>query len=116
MQDSHESLNVLFAAGLCSLRSNPEAFFDWGGNLFQIDAIRPVDLLLNWRDPQPTDYVLPCNSNGTFVYRDYNGLEDPRANIEVTKTGEDPGTVTWKAYNYDGGEKSFTYQLPNVED
>jgi len=33
--------------------------------------------------------------------------------IEVTKTGTGPDTVTWKAYDLDGGEHTYTYVPPS---
>ena len=105
-REHHPALRTLYAAGLEELRENPGAFVPGGSHLFQIDAAQGIDCLLNWGAPESEGYVLPCNSDETFTYR------DKEANLEVTKTGRAPTTVTWKAYEWDGGVKEYTYQPP----
>ncbi len=72
----------------------------------QLESVKVADLLLNWSDPVDSTYVLPCNDTATFTY------SDSQANLQVVKTGEEPTTVTWTAFDYDGGTRSYTYEAP----
>jgi len=45
-----------------------------------------------------TDYVLPCNREKPFAYYDKGGAES--AYLSVHKTGSQPTSVTWKAYQW----------------
>ncbi len=102
-QDYHPAFELMFNKALAAYNPSllrPTHF------PFQLEGVKVADLLLNWSDPVDSSYVLPCNDTATFTYT------DTEANLEVVKTGADPTTVTWKAFNYDGGTKTYTYEGP----
>jgi hypothetical protein len=104
-QPYHPAFEILFDKTLSKLAKNPAVFLSW----YWPSGLEPAsmgELILTWNDPKPSNYVLPCNRPETFTYTD---LE---ANLEVVKTGVSPTTVTWKAFNYDGATKTYTYEAP----
>jgi hypothetical protein len=104
-QPYHPAFAMMFDKTLSKLAKNPALFLSW----FWPSGLEPAtmgELILTWNDPQPSDYVLPCNRPETFVYT------DSEANLEVRKTGAGPETVTWKAFNWDGGTMTYTYEPP----
>jgi hypothetical protein len=102
-QQYHPAFEMMFDKGLAAYVKNP-ALYGFGGFWpYKLECTKIADLLLNWTDPVDSDYVLPCNDTATFTYTDSG------ANLEVTKTGAGPETVTWKAFNFDGDTISYTY-------
>ena len=104
-QPYHPAFEMMFDKTLSKFAKDPSVFLDW----FWSSGLEPAsmgELILTWNDPVPSDYVLPCNRPETFTYT------DSEANLEVTKTGVSPETVTWKAFNWDGGTMTYTYEAP----
>jgi hypothetical protein len=104
-QPYHPGYALIYDKALAKFAKNPALFLNvpWSGGL---ESSAFGELLDNWSDPVDSDYVLPCNRPETFVYT------DSEANLEVRKTGAGPETVTWKAFNWDGGTMTYTYEPP----
>jgi hypothetical protein len=104
-QPYHPGYALIYDKTLAKFAKTPSLFLNmpWSGGL---ESSGIGELLRHWSDPVDSDYVLPCNRPETFTYTD---LE---ANLEVVKTGVSPTTVTWKAFNYDGATKTYTYEPP----
>ena len=105
-QEYNPAFKMMFDKGLAIYAANPDTFKMGGLFPYQMETVRIADLLLNWTDPAYSTYVLPNNATATDIYTDSG------ANLEITKTGAGPETITWKAFNYDGGTKTYTYEPP----
>ena len=104
-QPYHPSFALMYDKTLSKFANNPSLFLNmpWSGGL---ESAAIGELLNHWSNPVDSDYVLPCNRPQTFTYT------DSEANLQVTKTGVSPTTVTWTAFNWDGGTTNYTYQAP----
>jgi hypothetical protein len=104
-QPYHSGYALIYDKTLSICASDPWPFLNkpWSGGL---ESSEMGELLNHWSTPVDTDYVLPCNRAETFTHTDSG------ANLEVKKTGESPTTVTWTAFNWDGGTINYTYQNP----
>jgi hypothetical protein len=97
----HEAANKLFLESVNSfIRSGKDMDLFFGeARSRQVECAWLVEFFEN--DPsyyEATDYVLPCNRKETFDYYDNGGSES--AYLSVHKTGPEPTSVTWKAYEW----------------
>ncbi len=94
-QPYHPGYALIYDKTLAKCAKEPSLFLNvpWSGGL---EASGIGELLNHWSDPVDSEYVLPCNRPETFTYTDLG------ANLEVTKTGVSPTTVTSQCRNQIG--------------
>jgi hypothetical protein len=104
-QPYHPGYALIYDKTLSKCAKNPSVFLNvpWSGGL---ESSAMGELINHWSNPVDSDYVLPCNRPETFTYTDSG------ASLEVKKTGVGPETVTWKAFDWDGGTMTYTYEAP----
>jgi hypothetical protein len=107
-QPYHPGYALIYDKTLSKCAKNPSLFLNvpWSGGL---ESSALGELLNHWSNPVDSDYVLPCNRPETFTYTDSGA---GGANLEVVKTGASSETVTWKAFDWDGGTMTYTYVAP----
>jgi hypothetical protein len=104
-QPYHSGYALIYDKTLSKCAKNPSIFLNvpWSGGL---ESSAMGELINHWSNPVDSDYVLPCNRPETFTYTDSG------ASLEVVKTGASSETVTWKAFDWDGGTMTYTYEAP----